>query len=188
MIIMKLEFWIVSTIAVLGGAASGIVTHLVVHDRQATVIRASRVELIDRSGKVAAFIGTDRQKDAALVFLDDQQKERAVFGVGPDGGALLVMTGRDGKDRVRILLSSANDDRPRIILGDHERTRLDLGFYPLDSPDPIVESWGLTFYDPHGFDQRLAGFGIHRDYVDKKMEGYAIVYGKGSRVWGVGLK
>lgn len=102
------------------------------------------------------------------------------------------MTGRDGKDRVRVQLDSGDDDRPRIALGDHERTRLDLGFYPLDSPDPKVESWGLSFYDPHGdalgFDQRLAGIGIHRDYVDNKMEGYAIVYGKDGRALHVGLK
>lgn len=184
---MKLELWLVPTMALLAGAAGGVATHILVHDQHPDVIRARRIELIDGSGRVAAFLGIDSERDTALVFLDDQHKERAIFGVRVDKEPEAAMIGRDGKDRVRIKLAS-HDERPMIRLGDHERTRVDLGFYQLDAPDPRDENWGLTFYDPHRLDQRLAGIGMGRDYTDDKMTGYAIVSEKDGTVWRVGLK
>jgi hypothetical protein len=126
-----------------------------------------------RSAK--AFIGTDSERDTALVFLDDRGRERAKFGLWY--GAYiptLVMKGGDGEDRVIFRLSPrvGVKDRPMILLRDHEGTRVHLGFVENDAPDPKDEDWGTWFYPPHNAERSLAGVGIRRDYTDDKIKGY----------------
>ncbi len=88
----------------------------------------------------------------------------------------MVMTGEDGNERVVFHLNRV-DDRPVILLNDHERTRMSLGFYANDSPDPLDEDWGLRFLPPHS-DHFLSGVGMHRVWNDNRLEGFVYAFGK----------
>jgi hypothetical protein len=140
--------------------------------------------LIDSAGRVAAFIGRDDQQDTAIVFLDQQMRERAKFGVWPRSyRPKMVMTGGDGKERVDLHLSSV-DDRPTIFLRDHERTRVRLGFFQNDAPSPKDEDWGLRFYAPvDGYGNSLSAIGMRRDWNDDKMHGFVFSQGKEGQLW-----
>ena len=118
-----------------------------------------------------------------MVFLDDSRHARAKFGVlSGSFKPKMVMTGADGKERVVFHLSKV-DDRPAILLGDHERTRIHLGFYQNDVPSPKDEDWAIRFYDPQGYERSLAAVGMRRDWNDDKMHGFASVRGKGDQQW-----
>ena len=89
----------------------------------------------------------------------------------------MVMTGGDGNERVVFHLSHV-DDRPMILLRDHERTRIHLGFYQNDAPSPMDEDWGIRFYEPHHYEDSLAAVGMRRDWNDNKMQGFVFAKGK----------
>lgn len=172
---MNLRFLIVSVTAFLAGLAGGWTSRFLPTDLSTSrygTIRATRIELVDKTGNAKAFIGTDSDRDTALVFLDDKGRERAKFGLvyGPFA-PMMVMYGGDGKERVVFQLSMI-DDRPMIFLGDQTGVRAHLGSYQNDAPDPKDENWGLWFYPPHNPERSLAGVGIRRDYTDDKIKGY----------------
>ena len=145
-------------------------------------LRTTRLELVDGSGQVRAFLGTDKEQDTALVFLDDQKRERIVFGVWASSYTpKMLIEGRDGNDRVALYLSRV-DDRPMILLGDHERTRVHGGFFENDAPGPKDEDWGIRFYEPHN-QGTFATLGMRRDWNDDKMTGFVYVKGKDDQRW-----
>ena len=180
---MNVRSLVVYVTAFVAGLAGGWTSRLLPIKHYAP-IQATRIELVDESGRTRAFIGTDSERDTAVVFLDDQKRERAIFGVWDSSySPKMVMKGGDGKERVVFHLSNV-DDRPMILLGDHERTRVRLGFFPNDAPSAKDEDWGLTFYKPHDFfHNRLAGIGMHRDWNDDKMFGSVYVEGKDGQIW-----
>ena len=110
-------------------------------------------------------------------------RERAKFGVWPSSYTpKMVMTGEDGKERVSFHLSHV-DDRPMILLQDHQTTRVHLGFFQNDAPSPKDEDWGIRFYDPHGYENSLAAMGMRRDWNDDKMHGFVFAQGKDGQKW-----
>jgi len=185
---MNMRFLMMLVTALLAGLAGGLSSRLLTPQKSSDdhygILRANRIELVDDSGRTKAFIGTDKERDTALVFLDDQHRERAVFGVGIGSyGPTLVMRGGDGEDRVIFRLSPRVDDRPTIFLRDHDTTRVSLGFDENDAPSPKDDLWALRFSPPHSDGQHnWAGIGFNRDSGDK-MEGFVFVKGKDGQKW-----
>ena len=65
-----------------------------------------------------------------------------------------------------------------ILLGDHERTRVYLGYHQNDTATPD-ESWSLAFYGPHT--DGISEGGMFQDYKSKKskrMAGFFYFKGK----------
>jgi len=158
----------------LAGLAGGLASHFLTPEKRLDLrqgsIRATRFELVDEAGSTRAFIGTDNEHDTALVFLDDRGRERAKIGLWPSSFTpKLVMRGEDGKDRIRFHLSAV-DERAMILLGDHERTRVHLGYHQNDTGTQD-ESWSLAFYDPHD-EIALSEGGLYQDYRTKKVTGF----------------
>ena len=177
---MNMRFPVVLVIGFVAGLIGGVASHFSLPERQSNLrpgtIRATRIELVDKAGRIRAFIGTDSQEDTALVFLDDQNRERAEIGVWPNTySPKLVMTGEDGKDRIRFHLSAV-DDRPIIMLGDHERNRVELGYHQNDTATPD-EAWSLVFYGPLS-DDLLSEGGIFQDFNSKQLGGFFYFRGK----------
>ena len=171
----------VVVVGFLAGLMGGVASHFLTPEKRSDLrqgaIRATRIELVDETGNTRAFIGTDSEQDTALVFLDDHNRERAKFGLWPNVySPKLVIRGEDGKERIRFHLSSV-DDRPIIILGDHEGTRVDLGYHQNDTATPD-EAWNLAFYGPHSDGNPLTESGIFQDYKSKQMGGFFYFRGK----------
>ena len=183
---MQIRSLVVPTVAFLAGLAGGLTSRLLTSSSmnlRLGTVQARRIELVDGAGRLTAFIGTDDQGDTAIVFLDGKMHERAKFGVWPGSSTpKLVMTGDDGKERVAFHLSRL-DDRPMILLQDHERTRVHLGFFQNDAPGPKDEDWGVRFYGPNGYDS-FAAMGMRRDWNDDKMHGFVFARGKDGKGWG----
>lgn len=165
------------------GLMGGVVSHFFTHEKRSELrpgpIRATRIELVDEAGKTRAFLGTDKDQDTALVFLDDHSQERGKFGIRPYSySPTLLMRGEDGRERVRFGLTAV-DDRPIIILGDHERYRVLLDYHQNDTATPD-EAWTLAFYGPHdpNNDQALIESGITQDYKTKRVGGFTYFVGK----------
>jgi len=178
---MTMHLPVVLVAGFLAGISGGVTSHFITPERQSDLrqgpIRATRIELVDEAGKTKAFIGDDKEQDTALVFLDDHYRERMKIGVWPNSySPKLVMRGNDGKERVRFHLSVV-DDRPIIVLGDHEHSRLALGYHQNDTLTPD-EAWSLAFYGPHGDGDPLSENGIFQDYHSKKMAGFFYFRGK----------
>ena len=183
---MNIRFLAVPTVAFIAGLGGGWCSRLLptlgIGELRAATVRANRIELIDATGKTKAFIGTDAHQDTALVFLDEEHRERAKFGVWPHSYTpKLVMTGGDGNERLVVHLSHV-DDRPMILLRDHERTRVHLGFYQNDAPSPKDEDWAIRFYEPHS-EESLAAVGMFRDADDERMRGFLFAQGKDGQKW-----
>jgi hypothetical protein len=186
-VFMNMRFPAVLVVGFVAGLTGGVASHFLTPEKRSELrtgpIRATRIELVDEAGKTRAFLGTDNERDTALVFLDDHSLERAKFGVWPNVySPKLVMRGEDGKERIRFHLSAV-DDRPIIVLGDHERNRVELGYHQNDTATPD-EAWSLVFYGPHTDDKPpfygnpLTESGIFQDYKSKQMGGFFYFRGK----------
>ena len=183
---MNMRFPAVLVVGFVAGLTGGVASHYLTPEKRSELrpgpIRATRIELVDEAGKTRAFLGTDDEQDTALVFLDDHSRERAKFGVWPNVySPKLVMRGEDGMERIRFHLTQV-DDRPIIILGDHEHSRVELGYHQNDTLTPD-EAWSLVFYGPHGDDKPVYGnplieSGISQDYKTKQMGGFFYFRGK----------
>ena len=190
---MNKRFLLISATALLAGFAGGLAPRLLTAQKKPSdehygTIRATRIELVDETGKVRAFIGTNKQRKTAVVFLDDQGQERVIFGVWSGSSTpFMAMRGADGNDRFAIGFVPLSDERPYMVLRDHEQTSVSLGFFENDAPDPRGDDWGLRFHQPHqharfGLDS-LAAIGLYRDAKDGKSAGFVVAEGKDGRVW-----
>jgi hypothetical protein len=106
---MRFNFLAFPVIAFLAGLAGGWTSRFLPSSQSSAprfgVIQATRIELTDRVGRTRAFIGTDSERNTALVFLDDQARERAMFGVSgyKPYAPKLTMTGKDGRESLGFL-------------------------------------------------------------------------------------
>jgi hypothetical protein len=183
---MKWQFLVVPVVAFIAGLAGGWSSRFMktedlfeLPSRQ--VVRAHRIELVDESGRTRAYIGSDGTSDAALVFVDDQKRERARFGLlhGPDVPMFEMRGWDDGGVRVGLYLTGV-EDRPLVQFNDRERTRMNLGFRSGgDVPSPQDENWGIWFYGPQGEYESLARMGIERDRRTQKPQGFVSARGMG---------
>jgi hypothetical protein len=154
------------------------------------VLRSSRFELTDNSGRVVSFWGTDRG-NTVLAFLQktSRDKEPEEYRVPPgqtsfigqnSNEALAVgmmstqvpfvnLQAKDGSSRAMLYLSEYQ--KPVLIMSDeHYEGRLVLGFISNDAPLPEDDDWALSFRGPD-----VAGIGSIKDPVDRKYRGFLSV-------------
>ena len=130
-------------------------------------VRATRFELVDKAGKVKAFLGYDGT-ESVIAFLNRDGKIRTKLGMSPDlGYQMLTFLGADGRSRVSI--TTDTDGKPALNMGDeNSESRVLLGFVPNDAPSPKDDAWGLVFRQPGKFSD-WAHIGTLRDATSGKI-------------------
>ena len=122
------------------------------------VVRASRFELVNESGKQIGSWGRDPGGQTVLTFVEKDGKEMAGFGLRSDDSPFLDMAGRDGK--VRLTLRLGARDKPLLGMSDEKwEGRVLLGFIEHDVASPRSDDWGLLFRAPGSF-SGLASIGV----------------------------
>ena len=154
------------------------------------VIRSSRFELVDRSGRVVAFWGTDRGNNLVLAFLQKGQQggrpeeylpfsqsdftmqdRNEAFAVGMLSTQVPFMNLQAKGGSSRALLYLTEYQKPVLVMSDEKfEGRLMLGFSSNDSPSPADDDWALAFRGPD-----VAGIGSIKDPVDHKYRGFLSV-------------
>ena len=110
------------------------------------ILRASRFELVDESGRRIGVWGRDQAGHTAIAFTGKGGNELAALGVRSDCYPFLDMAGADGKVRVTLRLESG--DKPLLGMGDEKwEGRVLLGSIAHDTSEPSDE-WGLLFRGP----------------------------------------
>lgn len=128
------------------------------------IVRASRFELVDRSGRTVAALGRNQTGEVVLTFDGAGGRELAAFGLHHDRSPFLNLMGKDGK--IRLTLSLGRADKPLLGMGDErEEGRVLLGFMEQDAPAGASSSWddwGLLFRSPASLAD-LASIGLVAD-------------------------
>ncbi len=154
-----------------------------------SVVRASRFELTDSTGRVVAFWGTDRGNNTVLAFLPKtagdvgpngelklpseptgftRQNPNEAFAVGLMSNQVPFMNlmGKDGKSRTLLYLT--DQQKPVLHMSDgRSEGRLMLGFVSNDVPSPEDDEWALLFRGPD-----VASIGSMKDPANGKYRGY----------------
>ena len=154
-------------------------------------LRSSRFELIDSTGKVVAFWGTDKGNNSVLAFLQNHPSENSsglptratsqtrFTGQNPDEAFAVGMLSThvpfmnllasDGTSRALLYLTK--EQKPIFNMSDERsESRLELGFISSDAPAAGDDDWALRFRAPD-----VAGIGSMRDPTDHKYRGYLSV-------------
>ncbi|MBI3684003.1 MAG: hypothetical protein HY235_26830 [Acidobacteria bacterium] len=156
----KRDLW---TVAVSGvfGLIGGILSTSIRLAGQATpeVLKASRFELVDESGRQIGIWGLQDTGGAELNFSSKEGRVLASFGIREAHSPFLTMYGQDGKIRVTIQLG--NRDKPVIGMGDEDwEGHVLLGSLEHDvRSEQAAEDWGLLFRGP-GTVHDIAGIGM----------------------------
>lgn len=175
------------TVAVGSGAIGGFIHSAFAHGdpaqaSAAQVLRTHAVEIVDSSGKLVAYLGTDEKKNTGLVLFDGQGNRRLELRVmggasprlemnGPDGGNLVSLgVVRSGKPQ---LIMSERDFNGRVVLGIHEP---DSG-----SAGTADDTWVLRFRGDRG--EPLAAVGMRAGGA-----GGVVVRDQSGRQWRTPLK
>ena len=155
------------------------------------VLRSSRFELTDNTGRVIAFWGADRGNNTVLAFLQKASQDMgpeeyrvspgqtSFTGQNPNEALTVGMMStqvpfmnlqaKDGSSRVMLYLNEYQ--KPVFIMSDeHYEGRLILGFISNDAPSPGDDDWALSFRGPE-----VAGIGSIKDPVDGKYRGFLSV-------------
>jgi hypothetical protein len=110
------------------------------------IVRASRFELIDESGRRISAWERDSRGQSLMTFVNKDGNELATFGLLNTGSPFLNMTGRDGK--VRLTLGLGAKDKPLLGMGDEKwEGRVLLGFIENDTPSARDENGALSASD-----------------------------------------
>lgn len=145
------------------------------------IVRATRFELLDDSGRTLAVLGRTPTRDTGLSFLASDGKQLAVLGVEANQMAFLTLAGGDGNGRADLRIGW--HERPFLVMGDEKfRVRVKLGYLAYDSPAPEDENWGVAFGAPLGF-RSLASIGYLRDPVDGTIGGSVFVEDAKGKIW-----
>ncbi len=97
---------------------------------QVEVIRAERVEVMDKSGNIRALLSLKSNGRLGLGLRDEDEKIRATLGLLPDGRPGLVL--RDQDEKRRAVLGLGRDGEPHLSLADKEGIRVTLGHTELE--------------------------------------------------------
>jgi hypothetical protein len=181
--------WLLS--GVLGAVGAYAYLHLQsAKTEKATIVRASRFELTDGTGRVVAFWGIDRGNNTVLAFLP----KGGAGDVGPNGGLkspaepagftrqnpneafavglmssqvpFMNLVGKDGNSRALLYLT--DQQKPVLHMSDgRTEGRLMLGFVSSDAPSAGDDEWALLFRGPD-----VAGIGSLKDPANGKYRGY----------------
>lgn len=161
------------------------------NERGRPTVRASRFELVDSTGKVLAFWGTDRGNNTVLAFLQksttedgteevkpstqqtrftgQNRNEAFAFGMMSTQVPFMNILGKDGNSRASLYLTA--QQKPILNMADERNeSRLELGFISNDAPALEDDDWALRFRAPD-----VAGIGSMRDPSDHKYRGYLSV-------------
>jgi hypothetical protein len=135
------------------------------------IVRTSRVELLDPTGKPRAILGIDNDKGEVLLsFLSRDGKTLASLGLTSDRLPALKLNGGNGKARAVLQLS--DKERPLLGMSDDEwEGRVLLGAIEDDLPTATTD-WGLRFTAPGG---SLASIGAIRDRTSQSLSGILLV-------------
>ena len=150
-------------VALIGGIIGGIGTVLVMHFREgpsvpAQVLRAHSFELMDPSGHIISYWGTDSQGNIMLAFgnrigranpssqLDpkDPKDQMTAIGLQKNGLPILEMSALEGQTRLRMYLNPYG--KPLLLMEDETGPRISLGVEQSDTPGPQDNDWFLSFY------------------------------------------
>lgn len=142
-----------------------LIAGMVLANRQTTtaqadvnVLRATRFELIDASGRVMAVLGSADGKTPQLELRDAAGKPRVYMGIRENNGEPeFIMNGKDGKKRVWLSLTSVGGAN-LMLIDNKERGRINMLTTP--DGDPFI----------HMLDENEVGraaYGISNDGVPK---------------------
>lgn len=110
------------------------------------VLRASRFELVDESGRRIGAWERDSKGRSVITFVGKDGNELTTLGLANDS-PFLNMAGRDGK--VCLTLHLGRADKPLLGMGDENwEGRVLLGFIEHDVPSRHGDDWGLLFRAP----------------------------------------
>jgi hypothetical protein len=126
------------------------------------VVRASRFELLDATGRPVARWEVDSERHVVhLSFLSKGGSVGFDLGVQSAGQPFLTMNGHEGKPRINMGLGWM--DKPALVMGDERWAgRLHLGHAGSDTPDILDDpwdQWGLEFR-PVGSEMPVAAMGM----------------------------
>jgi len=161
------------------------------HEGGITTLRAPRFELVDSTGRVLAFWGTDRGNNTVLAFLQtstgedgtgevkppaqqtrftgQNRNEAFAFGMMSTQVPFMNILGKDGNSRASLYLTP--QQKPILNMADeHNESRLELGFISNDAPALEDDDWALRFRAPD-----VAGIGSMRDSSDHRYRGFLSV-------------
>jgi len=166
----------------LGGVLAVQLSPSKVEAAQPNIVRATRFELVDESGKVKAFLGYDGT-ESVIAFLNRDGKIRVKLGMSLElGDQILTFLGTDGRSRVTITTDAYG--KPSLNMGDESsESRILLGFIPNDTPSPQDDAWGLVLLQPGKFSD-WAHIGTLRDPRSGKLRAsIAISREDGKIIW-----
>ncbi len=139
-------------IVIVSVAASSAIAYRITRSQQRrpSLVRATRFELIDGSGRIVA--GLEPSPDGPrLRFIDQEGRSRIELGMHGDESPYVVLIGNDKRPRVSIRVDSFGN--PNVTMSDDQWDgRLSLGAHPSDLPavGPLPD-WGL-FLNPSRHD------------------------------------
>ena len=147
--------------ATVAGFMGGTLTsHAPVQASSPQVVRASRFELVDSAGRALARWEVDpKTNNTHLCFLARGGGVGLDAGVFPDAAPFLLMNGRDGKNRITLVLDGF--DKPELAMSDERwQGRLLLGHRGTDTPDipDRTDEWTLEFH-PFGSEMPVSRIG-----------------------------
>ncbi len=83
-------------------------------------VEAQELVVMDKDGKKRAWLGVDADGTPGLMLFGQDERVRAVLGVGPDGLTLLALDDANGKKHAE--LGVASDGTPGLVLSDKDGT------------------------------------------------------------------
>ena len=89
-------------------------------ESQGAGIQTSKVEIVDKDGKVRASFGLREDGSPELRLVDEKKTNRLLARLHPDGTPILVMWGQEGKGTV--YLSVPGQGPPNMMMFDKDGT------------------------------------------------------------------
>jgi hypothetical protein len=138
------------------------------------VLRGSRFELVDNSGKVKAVLECGQAKQPRLRMLSEEGVAIIDVGLTGSGSPYWSFNGADGSSRVVVKIGFG--DKPILLMGDRTSpSKLILGSVQSDAPDPTLDTWAVEFSQPPPHRRPVAGINAILGYEGKPIVGSMFV-------------
>jgi hypothetical protein len=145
------------------------------------VVRARRIELVDDSDKARAVFDIGPAHRVRLRMLSSDYSTAMEFGAGAAGSPRIIVNGKDGGRRFELNMNP--DDRPALRLGDSQAaSKIVLGILEGDYAEPRIEVWGLQINRTSPFGA-LAGINVATNPAGKDIHGSVYVVDQAGRTW-----
>ena len=149
------------------------------------VLRGSRFELVDDSGKLRAVLECGAAMQPRLRMLSPEGNAAIDIGLTGAGSSYANFNSADGSPRVAMKMGFG--EKPVILMGDRDSpTKLVLGAVQPDAIDPNLDTWALEFNQPPPNYRAVAGVfatlgykgkPIHGSVLVKDPQGHTLVFG-----------